>query len=500
MPISLDRINTELNSLTRRLDFDRLPAAQLTAQFDQLSSQMSQLGTQVGQVAGGFQSLTQELDIPPELLDDALTNLEAASSLFSGGAAFDLQEELQNVRGVVDRGIAMLVENPPNIQIGNAVSALNSELEAITEGAVAGGFNNLIITANTPEAMAQKMTEVAGVALTEAQDALRDILPQVGALQQSITPVLENLQNNLPAIQSLSSQVESFLGTANEFLNLAASPRGLLNDLVENLSGSINNDVLSLLNINANIPSSILDEGVRLLQSGGIEQAATLLQGFTDLNLDDLKDGLEQINVTLSRDVENSTAANTSPTPVISPTQRPTNTNQPITDASVLYGIISSVDRDLTELVFRAVSFSHPERGVDPASYSNYHLIVQADGTINRIAALSNPLDVSGHEQYSLGIIVAARNGRVTPDQTAAIDKIMAAFFSIIPYGQIVNYFEINGESRPQIIFDFVDFATEHFSYQTVMNGTSASLSSDQIQQRISSAARSVSPHIDDTV
>lgn len=504
MVLPVDTINTELTSFVRRLNFDQLPVTQATAQFDQLSSQMSQLGTQVGQLAGGFQSITQELDIPPELLDEALTNLDAAAASFTDGAAFNLQEELGNVRGVVDRGIAMLAANPPGLEIQKAVSSLNSDLQAITEDVVEGGFLNLVVTANTPQAMAQKLAEVAQVPLTEVEAAMKEVLPQINSLQNSIGPVLENLENQLPVINNLTKEVNSFLGNARSVLNLAGSAKGILNDIVQNLSGSIKNDIRGLLSINANIPDAIFKDAVGLVSAGSFDEAANLLNRFSDLSLDDLRDGLEQINTTLARDVASTTAPTASPTPEISPTQTPERPDQPITEQGVVYGLISSVDRDITELVFRTVplretSISTTE-ALQPSDYPTYHLLIQPDGTINRSAALSTELDVPGHRQYSLGVLVGARNNRVSYDQSAAIDNILGAFFSLIPYGQVLNYSEIVVDTRPEIIFDFEDYASEHFDYRSIMNNKISSLSTEEIQQRISAAASSGTPHIDDTV
>lgn len=500
MALQVDQINTELASFVRRLDFDKLPLAQVEGQFAQLSSQMSQLGTQVGEVTGGFMSLTQELDVPPEVLSETLSSLEAATASFTDGAAYNLQEELGNIKGVVNRGIVMLAENPPGLNIQNAVSSLNSDLEAITGSSIGGGFNNIVVTANTPEAMAKAMSNVAGVPLSQAQSALQSIVPQINSLQNNIGSLLGNLQNNLPAIEGLSEQINSFLGNVNEILNVTSSAKGLLNDVVENLSGSIKSNIRGLLSVNANLPDDILKQALPLVQARSFEEAAALLSTYSDLSIDDLTDQLSQISTNVGGEVVSSTAANNDPTEVISPTQNPQRPNQPITQSSVVYGIISSVDRDVTELVFRTVSFSHPETGLSPGSYSNYHLIVQADGTINRSAALNAQLDVPGHEQYSIGIIVAAKNGRVTAEQTAAIDRIMKAFFAIIPYGQIINYSDIDGVVRPDLIFDFTDYAVEHFNYSSILSEPTSSLSTEQIQLRIRAASTLGVPHVDDVI
>lgn len=500
MALSVDRINTELNSYTRRLNFDQIPQAQLQSQFTQLSSEMSQLGTQVGQVLGGFQSLTQELDVPPEVLNSTLANQRAATANFTDGTAFSLPEELSNVSGVVNRGIVMLAENPPNISIQNNPSSLNSDLQAITESPVGGGFNNLVITANTPEAMAQTMTNVAGVPLTQAQAAVGTIVPQIPALLNNVGTVLGNLQNNLPVINTLSREVNSFFNNVNRALNVTSSARGLLNDVVETLTGSVKNDIRSLLSIESNVPTSVLEEATQFVQAGQHDLAVNILQPYSNFSADELLVRLQQIDTSLSRDVTSTTASSNEPTPGISSTQRPEQPDQPITETGVIYGLISSVDRDITELVFKTVSISAPTNAIQPADYPNWHMLVQTDGTINRSAALSTQLDVTGHEQYSLGIVVAAKNNRITADQTSAIDRIMRAFFSLIPYGQIINFSEINAQVRSEVIYDFAEHATEHFNYRSVMSDNVISLSTEQIQLRIRAAATSGSPHIDDSV
>lgn len=498
MAISVNRINTELESLTRRLNFDQVSSAQADAQFSQLSTQMSQLGTQVGQVSGGFMSITQELDIPPELLNEAVSSLDQASSQFTDGAAFNVREELQNVRGVVNRGIVMLAQNPPGLQIENPPSSLNSSLETLTEGAVAGGFNNIVITANVPEAMARQLSTVANVPLTEVQPAISEVLPQVTAIQQQVGPVLNNLQSNLPAINQFNSQVNLFLGSAAQVLNIRASARGLLNDLVEGITRSISNNIRSLLSINIDIPDSVLAQATSLLQSSNTDAAARLLAGYSDLPISSLLDGLQQINTSLSSDVDNQ-SVNNAPTPTISPTQRPDDPSQPVSQGAALYGLISSVDRDITELLFRVVTFTAPQAGINPSDYPNYHFVIQADGTLNRSAALNQLLDVAGHQNYSLGIIVAARNGVVSPEQITTIDNIMRTFFSLIPYGQVVNYDEIVVNTRPIIVFDFVEHAREHFNYTSVLSNNISSLSTEQIQLLIFGAVGETNTHIDDT-
>lgn len=495
MTLPVDQISNELSSLVKRLDFGKLPLAQSEAQLSQLSSQVSQLGTQVGQTTGGFMSLTQELDIPTEVLGDTLSQMQAAAADFSGGQTFGLQEELENIGGVVNRGIVMLAENPPGLQIQNAVSSANAALESLTEGTVGGGFNNINITANTPEAMAKVMSSVGGVPISQARAALGEIVPGVDQLQSNLDGVVNNLQSNLPVINSLTQQVSSFGSNIKETIGDVISAKGFLNDTVEKLSGSIKNDIRGLVADNLNIPDGTLEFAKTLVQNKTFDVATDAINAFSNLTPEEITEALAVIDTSLSRDITKSTIETPSPVSTISPTARPSDPDQPVRNTSVVYGLLNSIDRDVTELVFRTAPIFDAEPRLKASDFSSYHFIIQADGTLTRPAALNEKLNVPGHENFSIGIVVATKNNKLFESQTSTLDRIIRAFLSLVPHGQIVNYTDIisaiNG-SRSDTTVDFADYAEKHFGYKSIMGIPTRSLSTAQIQSRIKDGSEGV--------
>lgn len=273
--INVDTLNRELGGLAQRVNISGLQqqAQQAVRQFEAIRT--TTLSTEVGKVAAGFQSLTEDLD--------------------------DI-EGLDEAQRVANRGVALLVDNAPGLQIVNSAPGLNADLETLTEGAVGGGQLNFNVTAATPEAMSRALSEVTGEPLETVSRALSGVS---NASASDLTAAINNVVGKgLSVGNDFLRQVTSFTSNIEEQIgNLTNGFTGQIKNLSEELNGQLGPALNKITSGNLQISESIKPQIAQLLETNQIANAAEILSQYSDLSITEIEDRLSNIPVTVAEKV-----------------------------------------------------------------------------------------------------------------------------------------------------------------------------------------------------
>ena len=314
--ISIQNLNGELANINSKFDLVSVVNESLNTVSQYASSVETKLGTQIGQVVGGFQSLTQELDniipsaanavssvaqaliAPVETVGMALSSFGQLSSL--------LNNPLENSAGVTNKGLALLTENPPGMEIRKSTSNQNSALQALTEDdSVDGGFLEFAVTAATPEAIAntlQSITEYPASVISSAVETLAaGIVGATNLISSVIGSVLKGVNTFLGFIDKVTGFVNNAIQTLTQGLT------GIVNNLIEAVVApfqSVINTVVAAVVIPIELTLNIKS----LIETGFTSQAAELLSPFSDLGVIDIETQLLGIPTNLGSMIENTAA------------------------------------------------------------------------------------------------------------------------------------------------------------------------------------------------
>lgn len=273
--INVDTLNRELGGITQRANVSGLQEAaqQSTRQFQALKT--TTLSTEANKIASGFQSLTEDLD--------------------------DI-EGLDEDQRVANRGVALLVDNAPGLQIVKDAAGSNSDLETLTEGSVGGGQLNFKVTAPTPEAMSKALSEVTGKPLETVSRALGDV---TNASLSDLTSAINNVvgkgltvgNNFLSQVTSFTSSIETQIG------NLKNGFTGQIKNIAEELNGQLGPALNKITDGNVKINENLKPEVAQLLETNEVSKAAELLRSSSNLSISEIEDRLSNVPVTVSEKV-----------------------------------------------------------------------------------------------------------------------------------------------------------------------------------------------------
>jgi SMC interacting uncharacterized protein involved in chromosome segregation len=273
--INVDALNRELGGIAERANISGLQekAQEAISQFEALRT--TTLSTEVNKIASGFQALTEELD--------------------------DI-EGLYDAQKVATRGVALLVDNAPGLQIVNNAPGLNTDLETLTEGSVGGGQLNFKVTAPTPEALSKALSEVTGEPLEVVSRALGDIsLASVSDLNAVINNVVGK---GLTVGNDFLNQVTSFTSSIEDQIgNLTNGFTGQIKNIAEELNGQLGPALNKITNANIQISESLKPQIAQLLETNEIARAAEILSQNSNLGIAEIEERLSNIPVTVSEKV-----------------------------------------------------------------------------------------------------------------------------------------------------------------------------------------------------
>lgn len=320
--ISLQNLNNELSATVAKFDLLSVVNSAQTAVTDFATAVETKLGTQINQVVGGFQALTQELDDVVPIVNGQIqlsSNLSAfglnvgglsvslnvpaidlGQSLAGfGAAASQVTGALENAAGVANKGIALLTENPVGLEIKNQVSNLNSDLQALTEDVVEGGFLVFAVTAAIPEAIANTLQKITNEPIEKITNALKEIAPGINGAIENINKVIGGVLKGFSIVQDFIGSVTGFIN--NTITALTQGLTGFINNVIESAVAPFQTVIDGVIaDVEKVLPVDINFEIKANIEAGLTGKAAELLQPYTTLNINDIESKLLAIPTSLS--------------------------------------------------------------------------------------------------------------------------------------------------------------------------------------------------------
>lgn len=411
-------LNLTLGSLSSANNLGSLLSSTFDVQSKLDASITSKLGVQINQVLGGFQAITQETDV--------------AADFVSGS------------------GIAMLTENPPGLSIAKQPSSQNSDLEAITESTMGGGFLNISVTANTPEAIAKSLSAITNLPATAMAPVLQEITPSIDSFTSQINSVLSEITKGTSVFGGIVNEISTFEQKINQQISGGLS--GLLSNASADFQASLPQLFSDVTQINSNIPVDSFTQDattvnssvqVQSILAGAIREITTVVVGCS--------------NTFKDQDVRAS--------------------NVPgwhflITRAGELQQVTN-----INTVGNYAIDYNTNTIGIVFAGGLNTTL-KEAQGQDKKIFASKDSLT---REQYN------------------AFDKFMQMFYSVFPYGQAVGLEDIPQTNSPFPGFDVKSYCKQRFNKDTVIDTGSPAPTLRELEIRMSLNSQGVSdPGIND--
>lgn len=499
MTLEISQLSTTLRSINQNTDFSAVQKSVQEAVNNFTALKNTLLGGSVGEVRGGIQALTQEVD--------------NAEDLTNGTIVPTVTRATQNVPGAGSE------------LTGSVPSGDRSDIEAITgtAGAGANGFLQDIVTAASPEAINNALTSTVGVSTQQIQPALSS-LSQLG---DAVTPIIG--KNPFSSFTSSAQIFNQQLGTA-----VGSNSQFFLLDLGEKLSRNFQTDVTGLVD---DLPRQAdIDTAFNLVSKGNYEEAFKSIQQYIELpaNYEEIINSLPRAqwpqdvldaNLRLSNiesEFKTLSVELTSYSSQFDPSNRIIGVNtlghREVTSSSNTdnssewdFGTIGSAEE--LESLFRSVTRSpgkeiagavihwsatfldqdigsewldnvHKDRGF---SGIGYHLVIRRDGTIQK----GRPLNRSGAHDVNnnitfIGICFVggcneysnrarepfwkyASAKSFTPQQFNTYDKVMAVFHRVFPYAQVAGHYMTSNDGKVDPGFDVVDYSAAKFNHRNVV-------------------------------
>lgn len=375
----------------------------------------SVLGQLPNELQGGFEALTTAID-------DVQNNIDLS---FLDQVTTNLQQQIQPT-------IAQLTSQLPVAQDrlvrSHDSSTIQQALQSITgtDSASNPGLLDVVITTPTPQAVAHNLINVVQASQAEIETVLQQLvqldLPLVGGafdLQHTTGHLASNLEalralignetgatlSNVNQLQQLITNLQTNTERVLSVLNTHGL-QSIMENIVEEMFGpasSIINQLATRNGIAANIPDRIRSQIMANISSGSFTVAARLLSRFSDVDVDDIRSALENIDTTLFNNIVRPSAAVTGQSNATDLRRLANNWQGVDTDPST-YSIVHTkeeleselrgVDREITEVVvhWTNTGLNQNMTAADIANQMSqlygiampYHYVITRDGNIQR--------------------------------------------------------------------------------------------------------------------
>lgn len=230
MSINIDAINTELRNAVSRINTTQMIDSLDAARQQLASVQIPDMGRVAGELRGGFESLTQDVDNATEALQRALDR-PTITRLTEQAA-----ELLPALRGTIPTAELAEIDSMLNSALAtgeNAISEIFPQVQSTLEN-VAAVTHDIVSNGNV-QAIAASLQTALDATIPELENVLNEVAPTLNQLQGDITQILQRVdagevvQNLQNAAQAMQGQISSIFGG-----NLT---NNLLSDIANNLSG-----------------------------------------------------------------------------------------------------------------------------------------------------------------------------------------------------------------------------------------------------------------------
>lgn len=507
MTFSIDRLSQSLEQINRNADFSGVQRAAQQAANEFRAATQTTLGAVAGEVQGGIQALSEEID-----------DQEFA------GVAQDLQtiaRATENIPGIADRLIR-------DVQFGSQIEAITGTATAATSG-----FLQDIVTAANPRAVQSALQSAVGAPLQELQGALQSLT--TADLQNFVVQAL-----NIPILQQFQqfqSQLDIFVNQMNTTINSISGQVAV--DLGESISRNFENRVVGLTDRTP--PRQVIEEAFRRTVDGDRDGAFEQIRPYVDVpenyeetvrtqppsewsdeileadrRLGEAQGEFGQIGTQLTdyssifTDDAGPAGTNSRAAPLIGQDRAGGRVGRSASGATWDFSDYASLDE--LEAAFRNINRA-PGREVAgmivhwTANFLDqnvgsewvhdvhrnngwegigYHIVIRRDGTIQRGRPMNrsgahavnfntNFLGVSFVAGYNVTSREATRpywrynsSASITNLQWQAYDGMMRTFYRVFPYGQVNgHYIERSGKEDPG--FDVAGYSAARFGRQNVI-------------------------------
>jgi N-acetyl-anhydromuramyl-L-alanine amidase AmpD len=477
--IDFNNLNVELRNLDQRLGFNELTSVASRAVNEFNTIKQTTLSTEINKTVAGFKALTEETD----------------------GAA-----------SIVDRGVALLVSDPPGLSITKTASASNADLISMTGDAnVSGGFLDFVITASTPEAISKALVDVTNQPIEVVSRSISSLSNQsISQLQSS----LSNVVKDIPVGTELLGQVNKFTSNILQFYNTTLT--GNIKNIIETLNSGFDPVIREIIGSNQ-LPINLVESVIQLVEQGNVSAAADLLRPYSSLTVTQIEQLLQTVPVTVSDQVTNSTALQKATTPTKNVTYTQNTDFDLIASKQELDAILQGAEREITEVVVhwtatyldqfiqaQDIDRVHKEKGL---SSIGYHFVILRDGTLQR----GRPINQIGshavnHNTYTIGLAFVgginltsaqaallggyekvssdsryASINSLTSEQMQTFHMFMKSFFQAYPYGQAFGHNDIEPRSKIDPGFDVVQYVKNSYQKNIIANPQEPTLSKQEL-------------------
>jgi N-acetylmuramoyl-L-alanine amidase len=362
---------------------------------------------------------------------------------------FTALTQTTDVSSLIDGGIVLLTEDPSGINIKKNAPPSNAAIATLTEEASEGGFLNIDVTAGTPQAVAKALRRVSSASTSAIQTAVRGVAPEIAGVTDKLNGVVTDLQKGIGVVAGLKGSFQQFAS------KLQSQVPGELLDALGDLPSKLAADVIPLRAQTVNISGS-----------------AKLSNVTADITF-------------VSSQVE-------------------------------AQAIFATTQREITELVVGTTQ-THKDIKVRPTDVTGWHFIITREGELQQVLNIDEEGEYAkNHNKYSVGVAfvgglasnrreptltnkdTTASSASITREQFNTFDKLLAQFFHLFPYGQVVGVSDI--DTMMDIPgFDVIEYVRQRFGKTTVLDTSKPSLSLQELQARMALAKdKLINPEIED--
>jgi hypothetical protein len=484
--VNINDLNSGLGSLANRVNINSIQNAAANTTSRLQAATTSTLGINVNDIVGGWQGLTAEAD--------------------------DV-----NVTSVANRGIALLQENPPGLNLINTFDpGAQSDLQNITglTNEMTEGLNVVVAALPTAEGVGAALLNVSDKKFNELSSAISSLAPASLQSLASSSAISQLANNGLGIFNDFNSIVTTINSDFESYINQGFGQ--IIKDVIEATTSPIGFAIEQLTkDTGIRVSRSINLQVASLLDQGNFLGAAELLSQFSNLDIPTLETELSEISTNASDLINQLNPATsefgTSTAPIYSigsldsrwdnattVTRRPGSTQA----SSYAFTIIGSLEeleaelrtatREITETVIHwtANYIDQPHIGAEDVhewhlargfSGCGYHYIFKRDGSIQR----GRPINLEGahaadfgHNKYSIGVShVAGYNcvsGTPNPNRYISAESISDAqwraqknflevFYRVFPGGQVLGHNQISQTGKVDPGFDVDTYILNEF-------------------------------------
>lgn len=414
MAIDISTLNSQLSSFNSKVKFAEVLTSTFDVQEKLAAAVTTKLGTEINQVIGGFQALTQQAD----------TALDA----------------------VMGGGVAMLAQDPPGLQITKDVSSSKNDLEALTEDIVDGGFLNIAITANTPEAIGKALSSITG----KPASAILPALQEIGTLTDKLPSVVGNFIGGTNFLSDVTTKITSLQNIVS--LDLSSGLSAILSDLPNQLQGTFAPINAPIKNIGSNAPVDPVTQDVTFVNSSLEVQA------------------------------------------VLNSTQREITTV--VVSASETFK-----DQDVRASKVAGYHFLITRTGeLQQPTPINTDASIKEGWNKNTIGVMfAGGLNTTIKEGLSQNKAVLVSSNSYTANQWKTFDKLMTAIYNVFPHAQTVSLSEIPDTNTRLPGFEASSYCLDKFGKDLIINTTKPAPTLAELETQMRLNAQGVSdPGIED--